>query len=201
MLTVNNLNVFYDAIHAIHDVSFHVDEGEIVTLIGANGAGRQRSCKPSLVCSRPNPVKSPSSARTCVRSNHTASSNSAGPGAGTPPRLHPAFGPGKPRNGRLHPQGQKQPRPGLRSDFSALSRASTSAASSSPAPISGGEQQMLAIGRALMSKPKLLLMDEPSMGLSPILVQEIFKIIRDVRDSAPPSSSSSRTPGSAEDRG
>jgi branched-chain amino acid transport system ATP-binding protein len=60
---------------------------------------------------------------------------------------------------------------------------------------------MLAIGRALMSKPKLLLMDEPSMGLSPILVQEIFKIIRDVRDSAPPSSSSSRTPGSAEDRG
>lgn len=177
MLEVKNINVFYDAIHAIKDVSFVVKEGEIVSLIGANGAGKTtilhtisgllRSKTGEIIfdglsiekAEAYNIVKGGLAqvpegrhvfAKMTVRENLEMGAFTRGDKGGINDDLDQVFAQFPRLKERI-----KQP----------------------AGTLSGGEQQMLAMGRALMSKPRLLMLDEPSMGLAPILVNEIFDII------------------------
>ncbi len=180
MLTVKNLNLYYGAIHALHGVSFHVNEGEIVTLIGANGAG-----KTSILCavSRLLPIK---------EGEIIFNGNSI---TGTAPHLLPQLGLSQVPEGRrvfarMSVKENLEMGAFFRKDTAQVKRDQEKVYEQFPrlrerrqqlaGTLSGGEQQMLAIGRALMSSPKLLMMDEPSMGLSPILVSEIFDIIKTI---------------------
>jgi branched-chain amino acid transport system ATP-binding protein len=182
LLEVNNLNVYYGAIHALQGISFNVEEGEIVTLIGANGAGKSTTLRTISGLLRP-------------RQGHVAYK-------GTDITLMPAEQ--IVRQGISHvPEGRKifaplTVRENLemgaysRDDKAEISGTMDRVFKHFPrlrerinqlgGTLSGGEQQMLATGRGLMSRPALLLMDEPSMGLSPILVEEIFKIIKEIND-------------------
>ncbi|MBQ4607304.1 MAG: ABC transporter ATP-binding protein [Clostridia bacterium] len=177
MLNVDNINVYYGAIHAIHNVSFHVNEGEVVTLIGANGAGKSTILKTvsGLLRSKTGDVQF---------SGHSI--------AQTAPHKIVEEGLAHVPEGRrifqqmtveenLEMGAYTQPKSGIPADlemvfeqFPRLKERRRQIAGT----LSGGEQQMLAMGRVLMSHPKLLLLDEPSMGLAPILIEQIFEIIR-----------------------
>ena len=182
MLTVSNLNVYYDTIHAIHDVSFHVDQGEIVTLIGANGAG-----KTTIMQTISGLLKPRSGEMTFLGQNlrTTEPHRIVELGLAQVPERRRIFS-------RMTVQDNLEMGAYTRKDRDNLGKEYEAIFERFPrlrerrrqmaGTLSGGEQQMLAMGRALMSRPKLILMDEPSMGLSPILVQEIFRIIKDVRD-------------------
>ena len=179
LLKVEDINVYYGAIHAIKGVSFHVDEGEIVTLIGANGAGKSTTLQ---------------TVSGLLRSK-TGSITFAGQNIGNVP-AHKLVERGLaqvPEGRRVFLQmtveenlemgAYTQPNANtpaslarVYEQFPRLKERRRQIAGT----LSGGEQQMLAMGRALMSKPKLLMMDEPSMGLAPILVEQIFQIIRDL---------------------
>ena len=168
--------VHYGRIEALKGIIFDVDEGEIVTLIGANGAGKTTTMRTiSGIRGRDDAARSCSTARTsprCARDLRVIARHL--PGARRPRHLPRHDGAGEPRHGRLHP-----PRPPRRSQadlervfelFPRLAERRTQTGGT----MSGGEQQMLAIGRALMARPRLLLLDEPSMGLAPMIVQQIF---------------------------
>lgn len=183
MLKISNLNVFYGGIHALTDVDIEVNEGEIVTLIGANGAGKTSTLR--------------------------AISGLVSPASGTiefegqklnkvPPHKIPYMGISHVPEGRRIFANMsvaenlqlgaycRKDKSNIEKDYEAVfekfprlkermkQRAGT---------LSGGEQQMLAMGRALMARPKILLLDEPSMGLAPIIVEEIFSIIQDINKS------------------
>ncbi len=182
MLTVKNINVFYDAIHAIHDVSFHVDEGEIVTLIGANGAG-----KTTIMQTISGLLKAKSGEITFLGQDlRTIEPHKIVEiGLSQVPERRRVFTQLTVQENLEMGAFTRKDKHNLQADYEDVFRRFPrllERRKQLAGTLSGGEQQMLAIGRALMSKPKLLLMDEPSMGLSPILVQEIFNIIRDVRD-------------------
>ncbi|HEY4693734.1 MAG TPA: ABC transporter ATP-binding protein [Bellilinea sp.] len=180
MLEVENLNVYYGAIHALQGVSFNVEEGEIVTLIGANGAGKSTTLRTisGLLRSRGGYVKfkgmdiSMLPAQQIVRL-----------GASHVPEGRKIFAP-------LTVKENLQMGAFTRTDPAEIQRSMDRVFSSFPrlkerigqlgGTLSGGEQQMLATGRGMMSRPTLLMMDEPSMGLSPILVEEIFSIIKEI---------------------
>ena len=179
MLNVESINVYYGAIHAVKDISFHVDEGEIVTLIGANGAGKSTILKTvsGLLHSR--------------TGNITFLDHSI---MGTPAHKIVYQGLAQVPEGRqvflqmtveenLELGGYTRPgteiAPGLAQVYEQFPRLKERRRQVA-GTLSGGEQQMLAVGRALMGKPKMILMDEPSMGLSPLLVKEIFEIIKEV---------------------
>ncbi|MFR7591134.1 MAG: ABC transporter ATP-binding protein [Longibaculum sp.] len=179
MLKVENLNVHYGVIHAIKDVSFHVEEGEIVALIGANGAG-----KTSIMHALSGLLKSTSGVISFLDEDITKM-----PAHKIIARKLAQVPEGRRIFSQLTVQDNLEMGAYLRTDnkiqedlekvynrFPRLKERQTQLAGT----LSGGEQQMLAMGRALMSKPKLLLLDEPSMGLSPILVNEIFKIIQEI---------------------
>ena len=180
MLEVNDLNVFYGAIHALHDVSFSVDKGEIVTLIGANGAG-----KTSILhaISRLIPFKS----GNITFDGHALGSLDAyklvNMGLAQVPEGRRIFAQMTVLENLEMGAYTRRDKGELSSDldmvfghFPRLKERVKQLAGT----LSGGEQQMLATARALMAHPTLLMMDEPSMGLSPILVEEIFAIIRDI---------------------
>ena len=179
ILKVEDINVYYGAIHAIKNVSFEVNEGEVVTLIGANGAGKSTILKTvaGLLTSR----------------------------TGTIDFLDERLGSIPPhkivtRGLALVPEGRQifqQMTVEHNLEMGAFTRPASEIPDSMAevyqrfprlaerrnqvaGTLSGGEQQMLAIGRALMSKPRLLMLDEPSMGLAPILVDQIFDIIREL---------------------
>ena len=180
LLEVENLNVYYGAIHALQGVSFNVEEGEIVTLIGANGAGKSTTLRTisGLLRSRTGHVKfkgmdiSMMPAQQIVRL-----------GASHVPEGRKIFSPLTVRENLL--MGAF-----TRTDQAEIQRSMDRVFSSFPrlkerinqagGTLSGGEQQMLATGRGMMSRPTMLMMDEPSMGLSPILVEEIFSIIKEI---------------------
>ena len=181
MLSVQDLNVYYGSIHALKGVSFDVDEGEIVTLIGANGAGKSTTLNTiaGLLRPRTGTIAYEGEDLTNVPAHKIVNRQIA-----------------------LCPEGRRiflnmTVRENL--EMGAFTRDDAEAAETmekvfsrfprlrerenqSGGTLSGGEQQMLAMGRALMSNPKLLMLDEPSMGLAPILVEEIFDIIKSLHE-------------------
>jgi branched-chain amino acid transport system ATP-binding protein len=182
MLKVEDINVYYGSIHAIKGISFDVNEGEIVTLIGANGAGKSTTLNTIGGLLKPK----------------TGSIEFQGASLlGVP--AHKIVGKGM----ALCPEGRRiflQLTVQENLEMGAYTRPGSEIASSIAdvyerfprlkeryrqvaGTLSGGEQQMLAMGRALMSKPKLMMLDEPSMGLAPILVEQIFDIIKELNKS------------------
>lgn len=180
MLEVKDLNVYYDAIHAIKDVSFHVEEGEIVSLIGANGAGKTTILQ---TISRLLNAKSGSINFLGHDLRKTEAHKIVQLGLAQVPEGRRIFA-------DLSVMENIEMGAYIRKDKENLSKDIENIFQRFPrlkerksqmaGTLSGGEQQMLAMGRALMSNPKMLLLDEPSMGLAPILVDEIFSIIKDV---------------------
>ena len=180
MLKIDNIHVYYGAIHALKGVSLEVHKGEIVTLIGANGAGKSTTLRTVSGLLAPK-----SGAITFLGENI----------AGTPAHEIVKHGISQvPEGRRIFAEMSVQEnlelgaftrkdKAGVEKDFEIVynrfprlkERRKQQAGT-----LSGGEQQMLAMGRALMSRPKLLLLDEPSMGLAPLLIKEIFSIIEDI---------------------
>ena len=182
MLKVDNINVFYGNIHAVKDVSFEVNEGEIVTLIGANGAGKSTTLKTisGLLKPRTGDVLYKGKSIKGVRAHKIVESGLAQVPEGRHVFLHMTV------DENLDMGAYTQPASTIAANkekvftlFPRLKERRRQLAGT----MSGGEQQMLAMGRALMSHPKIILMDEPSMGLSPIFVNEIFDIIQAVSES------------------
>jgi branched-chain amino acid transport system ATP-binding protein len=164
----------------LQGVSFNVDEGEIVTLIGANGAGKSTTLKTVSGLLHPRPARQCSCgrvARELAGAGHRAQGRR--PRARRPQDLRAADGAREPGDGRVHAKDPGEIRPAWNASSRAFPRFKERLAQLG-GTLSGGEQQMLAIGRGLMAKPKLLLLDEPSMGLAPILVEEIFSIIQEI---------------------
>ena len=178
MLKVENINVFYGNIHAIRDVSFEVNDGEVVALIGANGAGKSTTLKTvsGLLPSRTGSIS--------FLGNNIDK---------VPPHKRVAMGLSQvPEGRRIFLQmtvlenlqmgaftSKADVQEDLENVFARFPRLKERR-NQIGGTLSGGEQQMLAMGRALMSHPKLLMLDEPSMGLAPILVEQIFDIIHEL---------------------
>ena len=181
MLRVKNLNVYYDAIHALKDVSFEVNEGEIVTLIGANGAGKTTTLHTISGLLRGKPgskIEFMDEEIQAKPANEILKMGLAQVPEGRRVFTHMtvlenlemgAFA----RKDRTAVAGDLDR---VFQSFPRLKERRRQIAGT----LSGGEQQMLAMGRAIMSSPRMIMLDEPSMGLSPILVEEIFSIIREV---------------------
>jgi branched-chain amino acid transport system ATP-binding protein len=177
ILNVDNMNVYYGAIHAIKGISFHVNKGEVVTLIGANGAGKSTTLQTvsGLLRSRTGNIEFCGENISSVPSYKLVERGLAQVPEGRRIFLQMSV------QENLEMGAYTQKPSGIEADleqifaqFPRLKERRKQIAGT----LSGGEQQMLAIGRALMSHPKLLMLDEPSMGLAPILVEQIFDIIR-----------------------
>ncbi|MBR6824791.1 MAG: ABC transporter ATP-binding protein [Firmicutes bacterium] len=176
LLEVKDINVYYGSIHAVKGVSFEVHEGEIITLIGANGAG-----KTTILHTVSGLLKSTTGSISFMGSDigHVPAHKIVARGlAHVPEGRHCFLQMSVEEN--LQMGAYTQPSSGIAEDlevvfdrFPRLKERRRQVAGT----LSGGEQQMLAIGRAMMSHPKLLMLDEPSMGLAPLLVEEIFDII------------------------
>ena len=182
MLEVNELEVYYGAIHAIKGVRFAVREGQIVTLIGANGAG-----KTTILHAVSGLIKPRSGSITFCGENLLAVKpyQITGKGLAQVPEGRRVFSTMTVKE-NLQMGAYARKDDGIAADYDrvmGLLPRLRERRRQMAGTLSGGEQQMLAIGRALMAKPKMLLLDEPSMGLSPLLVKEIFKIIRDINAS------------------
>ena len=181
MLKVENLSVHYGVIEAVKNVSFEVNEGEVVTLIGANGAG-----KTSILRTISGLVR-PSSGTISFLGNEIqkvpARKIVADGLSQVPEGRHVFAGLTVIENlemGAFLRNNREEYQANLKKIFARFPRLEERK-NQDAATLSGGEQQMLAMGRALMSQPKLLLLDEPSMGLAPIFIQEIFDIIQDIQ--------------------
>lgn len=181
MLSVKNINVYYGSIHAIKDVSFHVNEGEIVTLIGANGAGKTTTMHAisGLLKLQSGEIDycgqtiSKMEAHKIIRL-----------GLAQVPEGRRVFsGLTVQQNLQMGAYTRRDGKEAIQNDFDMVFDLLPRLKERRNQPagtLSGGEQQMLAMGRALMSHPKLLMLDEPSMGLAPILVEQIFEIIQNL---------------------
>ena len=180
MLEVNDLHVFYGAIHALQGISFHLDEGEIVTLIGANGAGKSTTLKTISGLLRPRQGTIFYKGRDLTK---VSASKIVPLGISQVPEGRKIFAPLTVREnlemGAYTRNNAKEIEQSMERVFASFPRL-RERVKQPGGTLSGGEQQMLAMGRGLMSSPKLLLLDEPSMGLSPLLVEEIFRIIQEI---------------------
>ena len=177
ILNVENINVYYGAIHAIKGVSFHVDEGEVVTLIGANGAGKSTTLQTisGLLRSRTGSIEFCGENISRLQPHKIVERGLAQVPEGR--RIFLQMSVQENLEMGAYTQGGASVERDLErvyEQFPRLKERRRQVAGT----LSGGEQQMLAIGRALMSHPKLLMLDEPSMGLAPILVEQIFEIIQ-----------------------
>ncbi len=180
MLKVEHLDLYYGAIHALHDICFEVEQGEIVTLIGANGAGKTSILhaisgllpyRNGLVTFAGCPItKMPPHKLVGMGLVHVPEGRRVFARMSVMENLDMGAFTSRSK------EDQARTLEKVFEHFPRLKERRRQAAGT----LSGGEQQMLAMGRALMSKPKLLMMDEPSMGLSPLLVQEIFAITREI---------------------
>ncbi len=183
MLVLEDINVYYGAIHALKGISFEVNQGEIVTLIGSNGAGKSTSLKTISGLLRPK------SGKITFKGENLAV---------VAPQTIVARGISQVPEGRrvfanMTVIENLELGAYLRKDKAEIKKAMDHVYELFPrllernhqisGTLSGGEQQMLAMGRALMSQPELLLLDEPSMGLAPILVKQIFSIIKEINAS------------------
>ena len=179
ILKVDDINVYYGSIHAIKGISFEVNEGEIVTLIGANGAGKSTTLNTiaGLLHSKTGHIEFMGEPL-----NHVPSHKVVSKGLALVPEGRRIFlqmsvqenldmGAFSRKGGNIDADMER-----IFEQFPRLKERRKQVAGT----LSGGEQQMLAMGRALMSNPKLLMLDEPSMGLAPILVEQIFDIIKEL---------------------
>lgn len=181
MLKVDNINVYYGQIHALKDVSIEVNQGEIVALIGANGAGKSTTLRTISGL-----LRSKTGSITLLDENisNTPAYKLVSKGLAHVPEGRRIF---------LQMTVQENLEMGAYTNSSNIKAGIEDVFERFPrlkhrkdqiaGTLSGGEQQMLAMGRALMSKPKILMLDEPSMGLAPILVQQIFDIIKELHES------------------
>jgi branched-chain amino acid transport system ATP-binding protein len=180
MLEIDRLDVRYGAVHALKGVSLRADAGEIVTLIGANGAGKSTLLRTvsRLLPVHGGDVRFEGKSLLKVRPHDVV-----GLGIAQAPEGRMVFANLSVENNLELGAYRRKDRAGIRADRDQvyqtfprlLERRRQSAGT-----LSGGEQQMLAIGRALMARPRLLLLDEPSLGLAPLLVREIFRTIREI---------------------
>ncbi|BBB90603.1 high-affinity branched-chain amino acid transport ATP-binding protein LivF [Methylomusa anaerophila] len=180
MLKVDNINVYYGAIHALKGISIEVNEGEIVTLIGANGAGKSTTLRTISGLLKPKNGQISFEGKSI---GGMLAQNIVKLGISQVPEGRRVFAHMSVQENlelgafiRKDSKGIKEDMDMVFTRFPRLAERRTQLAGT----LSGGEQQMLAMGRALMSRPRLLLMDEPSMGLAPLLVKEIFSIITDI---------------------
>ena len=171
MLKVENLSVHYGMIQAVRDVSFEVNEGEVVSLIGANGAGKTTILRTISGLVRPSAGKIEFLGNEIQK---VPAQKIVAAGLSQVPEGRHVF------PGLTVMENLEKNQANLKKVFSRFPRLEERK-NQDAATLSGGEQQMLAMGRALMSTPKLLLLDEPSMGLAPIFIQEIFDIIQDIQ--------------------
>ena len=179
MLKVNDINVYYGAIHAIKGVSFEVHEGEVVTLIGANGAGKSTILKTvaGLLTSRTGSVEFLDHKLGTIPPHKVVPLGLALVPEGRQVFLQMTVEENLEMGAFTRPNSEIEASiADVYQRFPRLKERRKQIAGT----LSGGEQQMLAMGRALMSKPKLLMLDEPSMGLAPILVEQIFDIIKEL---------------------
>ena len=179
MLKVNDINVYYGAIHAIKGISFEVQDGEVVTLIGANGAGKSTilNTVSGLLKSKTGSIDFLDKSLAGVPAHKVVELGLAHVPEGRRVFLQMTVEENLEMGAYTQPNSTVAP--GLErvyQQFPHLKERRKQIAGT----LSGGEQQMLAMGRALMSNPKLLMLDEPSMGLAPILVEQIFDIIREL---------------------
>ena len=179
MLNVENINVYYGAIHAVKDVSLHVNEGEIVTLIGANGAGTTTTLQTisGLLHARSGSITFQDQNIGGIPAHKLVSLGMAQVPEGRRVFLQMSVKENLEMGAYTRPNSEVDASIAeVYERFPRLKERMNQVAGT----LSGGEQQMLAMGRALMSKPKLLMLDEPSMGLAPILVEQIFDIITEL---------------------
>jgi len=178
LLTIDNITVRYGAITALHEVSLNVEQGEIVTLIGANGAGKSTTLRAisGLV-----PVASGTITFEGKDITNRPAHEIVGLGIGHSPEGRRVFGNMTVRENLDMGAYLRKGKAEVREDFDrvlALFPRLNERLSQNAGTLSGGEQQMLAMGRALMGRPRMLLLDEPSLGLAPFLVRDIFQIIK-----------------------
>lgn len=181
MLQVKNLSIHYGVIQAVKDVSFEVNEGEVVSLIGANGAGKTSILRTISGLVRPSSgtiqfldkeiQKTPAQKIVASGLSQVPEGRHVFPGLTVLENLE---------MGAFLKKDREENQTNLINVFERFPRLEERKYQDA-ATLSGGEQQMLAMGRALMSTPKLLLLDEPSMGLAPIFIREIFDIIQDIQ--------------------
>jgi len=179
ILSVKNINVFYGAIHAISNITFKVDEGEIVTLIGANGAGKSTTLNTisGLLRSRTGDIKFMGNSIAKTAPNKIVESGLVMVPEGRRIFLGLTVEENLEMGAYTRPKNEiKESMEQVYELFPRLKERQNQIGGT----LSGGEQQMLAMGRALMAKPKLIMLDEPSMGLAPLLVDLIFEIIADL---------------------
>ena len=183
MLKVENINVYYGAIHALKGISVDVKEGEIVTLIGANGAGKSTILRTisGLLRTKTGSIMFEGNSVASMAAEEIVKK-----GISQVPEGRRIFANMTVEENLELGAYIRSDKAGIRKDinkvferFPRLGERRTQVAGT----LSGGEQQMLAIGRGLMSQPRLLLLDEPSMGLAPLLVKEIFSIIKEINAS------------------
>ncbi len=186
MLRLKNINTYYGKVHALKNISLHLAEGEIVTLIGANGAGKTTILN---TISGVTPATGGDLLFQKEEIKTLAPDRIVKLGISQVPEGRQVFKPMTVEDnlelGAYLRYRARDPKPEILKDkeeifqlFPRLEERRKQAAGT----MSGGEQQMLAIGRALMARPKLLLLDEPSMGLAPLVVQEIFRVLQRLRD-------------------
>ncbi len=183
LLEMKNVHSYYGQIHALKGVSLTVNEGEIVTLIGSNGAGKSTTLRTASGMMRPRKGEvwlkgeriDTSSAETIVKRGlaHVPEGRRIFPSLSVLENLE--------MGGYIHSPSSPEYRAALEHIFGLFPRL-YERLEQKGGTLSGGEQQMLAIGRALMTRPTVLLLDEPSMGLAPVLVEQIFDIIREINE-------------------
>ena len=179
ILQVKDINVYYGAIHAIKGISFEVNEGEVVTLIGANGAGKTTALHTvsGLLRSKTGEVNFLGKSIGHLSAHSIVKEGLAHVPEGR--RIFQQMTVEENLEMGAYTQPNSSIAPGLEQVYEQFPRLAERRRQIA-GTLSGGEQQMLAMGRALMSKPKLLMLDEPSMGLAPLLVEQIFEIIKEL---------------------
>lgn len=180
MLKIENLSVSYGMIEAIKGISFEVNDGEIVTLIGSNGAGKTTTMHAisGLIKAKSGSITLDGEELTKVPANKIV-----GLGLAQVPEGRRVFALQTVEENLILGAYLRKDKDGVQKDLENVYELFPRLKERMKQPagtLSGGEQQMLAMARALMAKPKIMLMDEPSMGLSPLLVKEIFRIIKDI---------------------
>ena len=178
MLKVDSINVYYGSIHAIKDISFEVEQGEIVTLIGANGAGKSTTLQTvsGLLHSKTGSITFLGERIDNVPAHKLVAKGLAQVPEGRRIFLQMSVMENLQMGAYTSKGDTKDDLENVFERFPRLKERKNQIAGT----LSGGEQQMLAMGRALMSRPKLMMLDEPSMGLAPILVEQIFDIIKEL---------------------